>query len=914
MPHSPISRRQIPLRLLLIVPFVLQTVAAVGLVGYLSFRNGQKAISDLATQLGSQVSDRVGQHLDTYLSTPRQLNEMNLRAYELGLLNLEEFNRTGQYFWKQMQVYNIGYINYANQQGEFIGIERTNAGELLINDRTNTIAQGKLRVYASNAAGERTRLLEQKEYDPRQEDWYSAAIQAQRPVWSKIYQWEDKPEILSISSSFPVRQQTRQMVGVIGVDLILSQISDFLKQLHISPRGKVFIMERDGAIVASSSPDQPYRLAAGKPRRINAFEVAEPLIQTTARQLQKQFQTFDKIATRQEFHFTLNTGEPVFTYITPWKDELGLDWLVVVTVPEADFMGQININTRNTIWLCLAALAIAILLGFYTSRWITRPIQRLSVASSAIAAGDLAQTVTVQGVRELSALAQSFNSMAGQLQASFTTLEQTNELLEQRVEERTIELQAAKEAADAANHAKSEFLANMSHELRTPLNGILGYAQIFQRDKSFRPKQRDGLDIIYQCGTHLLTLINDILDLSKVEARKLELHPASFSLAEFLGGVRDICQVRAEQKEIQFHYEVLNQLPIAIEADAKRLRQILLNLLGNAIKFTDEGTVTLQVSVVAKLNQKPSQPIYRLRFQITDTGVGMTPEQVEKIFLPFEQVGEQFRKAEGTGLGLAITQRLIQLMGSEIQVESTSGQGSRFWFDLDLPEATDWSEPDLAQSPHLIVGYEGDRRLILVVDDLWENRVVIVNLLEPLGFTVIEASNGQEGLEKAQHYQPDAIITDLAMPVMDGLVMTQRLRALPEFQAVVIIASSASVFNFNRQQSHAAGCTDFLPKPVQAIDLFDQLQLYLDLQWVYELVADAESADLVTPPMVVPTIEELGALNEAVQAGYINRIQTEANRLKQLNPQYSAFADRVLALAEEFDEEAIIQLIASCSG
>jgi signal transduction histidine kinase/FixJ family two-component response regulator len=547
----------------------------------------------------------------------------------------------------------------------------------------------------------------------------------------------------------------------------------------------------------------------------------------------------------------------------------------------------------------------------YTSRWITRPIRRLSAASSAIAAGDLDQTVKVQGVGELSALAQSFNSMAEQLKASFTTLEQTNERLEQRVEERTIELQAAKEAADAANHAKSEFLANMSHELRTPLNGILGYAQIFQRDKSFSPKQRDGLEIIYQCGTHLLTLINDILDLSKVEARKLELQLARFSFKEFLIGVRDICQVRAEQKEIQFHYQVLNQLPIAVEADAKRLRQVLLNLLGNAIKFTDHGSVTLTLSVIDRCHKNTTQPIYRIRFEITDTGVGMTPEQLEKIFLPFEQVGDQFRKAEGTGLGLAITQRILQLMGSEIQVESTYGQGSRFWFELDLPEAIDWVSPIPGRSSHEIIGYEGDRRTILVVDDLWENRVVIANLLEPLGFTVLEATNGQEGLEKTQHDHIDAIITDLAMPVMDGFVMTQRLRALPEFQSAVIIASSASVFNFNRQQSHEAGCTDFLPKPVQAIELFEQLQVYLQLQWIYE--TPAESVQSATT-MLVPTAEELAALYEAAQAGYINQIQAEANRLKQFNPEYSMFADQVLALAEEFDEEAIIQLIAAHIG
>jgi len=923
------SFKKVPLRLVLVVPFVLQISAAVGIVGYLSFRNSQQAVNDLAHQLMNKVSRLVDQHLDTYLATPHKVNQINADAIEQGLLDTRDLHSIGHFFWKEMQSFDFSYINYGLVTGEYAAAGHLEGDVKVSISETSPNTNRKNYNYATDSQGNRTKMIGvYDDYDHRTEAWYIDAVRAGIPVWSQVYLWDSTPEYVAIAASRPIYDKTNQLIGAISVDLLLSNISDFLRKLEPSPSGKTFIVERDGLVIASSSSEKPFTIVNGKAQRLNVLNSSDRLIQATAQYLQTKFANIRQIKDSQELNFRLK-GERQFIQITPWRDKFGLDWLVIVVVPETDFMAQINANTRTTIWLCLGALVLATVLGIYTSRWIAQPILRLSEASSAVASGNLDQTVKVKGVKELSILAESFNQMAGQLRESFTALEKTNEELEKRVEQRTAELKKAKEAADAANQAKSEFLANMSHELRTPLNGILGYAQILQRDKTTTPKQQDGLSIIHQCGTHLLTLINDILDISKIEAQKFELYPKAFQFETFLFGVKEICRIKAEQKEINFTYQQLNRLPPAIHADEKRLRQVLINLLGNAIKFTDQGGVTFKVGVVNDSPEflHPLEPvgtelqttnqqqliIHKIRFQVEDTGVGMTPEQLERIFLPFEQVGDSARKSEGTGLGLAISRKIVEMMGGEIKVESTYGIGSQFWFDLDLSEATNWIESASLKSSKTVVNYHGEKQKILIVDDRWENRSLIVNMLEPIGFEVIEAGNGQEGLEKAHECLPDLIITDLAMPVMNGFEMSQRLRESPSFKDAIIIASSASVFSFDRQQSREAGCNDFVPKPVQSEELLNQLQHYLELEWIYEvkdeLTSQTQDASVPMSEIVIPPAQELTALHKAARSGYILDIQEEAKRLKQLDPQYAVFADKIIELAEAFGDEAIVKWV-----
>lgn len=506
-----------------------------------------------------------------------------------------------------------------------------------------------------------------------------------------------------------------------------------------------------------------------------------------------------------------------------------------------------------------------------------------------------------------------------ELKQSHEQLEDYSKTLEVKVEERTVQLQQevrdrkrAEELAQSANRAKSEFLANMSHELRTPLNGILGYTQLCQKDRELSEQQKNRIAIIHQCGEHLLTLINDVLDLSKIEARKMELYPRAFNFGEFLQSIAEICRIKAEQKGISLVYQTLSPLPKVVQADDKRLRQVLLNLLGNAVKFTETGTIIFQVGYHEQ----------KIRFQVKDSGIGIALNHLDEIFKPFQQVGENNRKTEGTGLGLAISGQLVEMMGGMLQVKSTLGVGSTFWFDLTLPTID--ASTDTAIAPRqTITGVKGDKRKILVVDDKPTNRSVLVNLLEPLGFDVLDAVDGEDGLHKAHEFQPDVILIDLVMPNLDGFEATRRLRLIPTLKDIIVIAISASVFEFDQQQSRKVGCNDFLSKPIREEDLLQKLQEHLKLEWIYE--HESEIGELLkernqrentqaspastSPDFSGPPAAEIAIFLDLAMRGDLRAIAKRATQLEESNPQWSPFAIHLRRLAKEFKGRQILEFL-----
>jgi PAS domain S-box-containing protein len=464
-----------------------------------------------------------------------------------------------------------------------------------------------------------------------------------------------------------------------------------------------------------------------------------------------------------------------------------------------------------------------------------------------------------------------------------------------------LELFKARHQAEAANRAKSAFLANMSHELRTPLNAVLGYAQVVQQSPDLAESLHGHIDKIRRGGDYLLTLINDILDLSKIEAGRIELYPEEFKTQGFFEEISDIFRFRVEQKGIDFHYCADASLPHCLQADTKRLRQVVLNLLGNAVKFTTQGHVALSVAY---------QHGY-LRLCVEDTGIGIASEDLATIFKPFSQTGDSHYKAQGTGLGLSITRKIVERMGGEISVDSEPGQGSRFHVQIPLeagfdhPAAVSEGADNMPQRE--IIGYRrtdrsDDSLRILIVDDIANNREVLAHMLLPQGFTLQTADSGETCVQKAPQFQPDAVLMDMRMPGINGLEAMQQLHALPALENLPVIIISASVYHEDRKIALQQGCVAYLNKPIEQGVLCQTLEKYLPLAWEYAATA---------PNATLPEISNfpaawLDALTHAVSMG--NRRQILA-LLQEQREQGASLPDKLQAWVEAYEYPYILEWI-----
>jgi signal transduction histidine kinase len=719
---SSMKARSLSLRWLLVILFMLPISMIVGLTGWLSWRNGQKAVQALELELSDRVANHIEQYIQSYFAVPRDVNAFLSGVIQSGAVDLNNLAEVQHFFWHQLQNrQDLHYMAFINTQGQMVGVEQVPGKTTLVVSgwTTPTWQLERLQRFAKG-----TEFVEHRLPDGRERDSFQVGSATRKPTWVPIHVSADRG-LLETDAVTPIYSQSRQFLGVVGVELTLPQIASFLKQLPISRTGQAFIVDRTGAIVASSTQELPFTNRK-EPQRLMAIASQEPLIHNTMEQTLQRFQSLGQIQTPQQFTYTIS-GQRQLVQIRPFRDERGLDFLIAVVIPEADFMETINANTQTTIGLCALALLVATGLAFYTASWITRLMRHLSRASQELATsaqqGFIPEEMQIQDrspiqIEEFSSLVRSFNQMSKQLQQSFiqigdanaalkvsnhkltksnSTLGQDNELLEQQVQKRTFELRAAKDAANVANQKKSQFLANISRDLRTPLSSILGYSQILQRRPEVTPQLKEGLHVIHQCGDHLSVLINDILDFSDAEMNKLQIKPHNFNLENLILSVQDICRIQTEHKGIGLHLQVLNQLPSLVYGDEKRLRQVLLNLLWHAIKFTQQGEVRLKVARIpvdepladpsASNWTAHSQPytVYTIRFQIEDTGVGMTDEQIQNFSL-FERLDS--KQAEGTGLGLTISNTLVEMMGGQLYIKSQPEKGSQFWFSLDLPEAS----------------------------------------------------------------------------------------------------------------------------------------------------------------------------------------------------------------------------------
>ncbi|HAZ44235.1 MAG TPA: histidine kinase [Cyanobacteria bacterium UBA11371] len=937
----------------LAIAFVLQNFATVSLVGYFSFITGQKAVNDLANQLMDEVGNRVEQNLQNYLITPHQINQTNLNAVKLGLLNMQDLAAWEKYLWRQVQLYpSMLFIGVGNEQGKYRSGEKLKNGSLKIN-AIDSFTNFNFVSYNTNSQGDRQSIFISKNFILKNTKWYKHVAKIRKPTWTTVHVSLIEPTLL-ISAIQPVYNPTGDFFqgGLIST-LRLNSIGQFLNSLKIGKTGQAFIIERNGNLLATSTSELPFRVKGNLKQQFKAAESNNPLTRATVQYLATHFAEFNQIKTHEQLNFEIN-GERQFIKVLPFQDGKGLDWLIAIVVPEADFMEQININTRTTILLCVGALAVSILLTISTARWIGKPMLRLSQATQNIASGELDQKVDVQGTKELTVLAESFNQMARQLREYFAALQKTNTELEIRVEQRTAELKEsqeqlqqqaqhleervrqrtaelleAKEAAEAADQAKSTFLATMSHELRTPLNAILGFAQLMKSDASLSSSYRENLNIISRSGEHLLGLINDILDMSKIESGRMLLIENAFDLYLLLDSVEQMFQLQATEKGLTLKLERSPEVPQYVSTDERKLRQILINLIGNALKFTQRGGVIVRVLIAngslligkEKDNsnyQLPSFPgsarerNYRLHFEIQDTGCGIPVEEIEDLFEPFVQSKTNRGFQEGTGLGLPISRAFARLMGGDLTLVSTAvGEGTTFAFDIQVALAAA-AQVEMTAPLRRVIGLEAFQPTyrLLVVEDGWENRQLLVKLLQPLGFEVKEAVNGLEALEVLENWKPHLIWMDLRMPVMDGYEATQQIRAKLEGEAMAIVALTAHVFKEERAAILSAGFDDCVSKPFREAELFAAMSQHLGVRYIYEESATSEACKeenvLSGEDFASLPAEWLKNLEQAIFMGDLNLME---DAIAQIRTQNHAIARAIAHCLDNFEYDKILQLI-----
>ncbi len=1456
--------RKTSLRFWLVVPFIVQMAATVGLVGYLSFKNGRESVSEISSQLRQELSQRIQQQLRSYVEAPFLINGMNAIALAEGKLDLTRLE-DARSFWQQAKNFPATNLVYCGRQsdGAFMGVGHNNStSNLSLQIQYSNPATNYYFNYAYVNAAEdivvTDRTLE-RQYNPRQRPWYIAAQTKGSATWSEIYlDFDDMVPV--ITASEPVYDWDGNLVGVCATDFLLSvELDTFLSQLSIGKSGETFIIERSGLLVSSSTADEEALLTGEgeSAQRLPATQSQNWLVAETANHLLQRFGDLHQIQSAQQFSFDHNGNQLV--QVVPFQDDYGLDWLIVVVVPESDFMAPIESNTHVTVWLSLIALGIATQVGVLTARRITKPLLQLNVGAKKIANGDWEQSINLTRNDEVGDLARSFNHMVSQLRKTFaekhelnqaltykqaqlsqilealpigvimlkrngdsqdsylnqagqrllelkanpnelldqlknypvyqagtqqpyppdqlpllralqgetvlvddleihqqngqvvllesraipvmnaegeviyaistfqditkrkraeaalreqeaqfrriaesvpgmlyryivhadgrsqfayvsprcreifevdpeavlqdeqalwsllhtddvavlrqsldlgihtlqqrpielrlTTvsgqckyiqvqscvdrlpngdlvwdgiivdaterkwvanlLEEYNLALEREVHDRTqaleqeiterkqieaalreseaqnqaivaalpdlmfcldetgtylnyfrtnyhfidlvserenpvgknisqtlpadvaerhmhhirqalttgdlqtyeqaihlkdtwqyeevrvmptvdgqllflirdisdrkqmeaqlqaqqeflknivdvcpypifvkdtegrflllnqactliygkpiaemlgkrdvdfntdpqqIEeftrsnqvvmqtletqvfpdtaivdvhgtthwyqtiikplldtqgqvqgiigsavdisdrkhaeaaLQQAKDSAEAANRAKSSFLAGMSHELRTPLNAILGFAQIMQRDAGINAEQKRNLEIINRSGEHLLGLINGILDLSKIEAGHLELVESSFNLRSLIQTVDAMLQIRATLKGIELKVEVAPDIPQIIIADPGKLRQILINLIGNAIKFTDQGRVTLRVRRLNHTATPATQPcsdspiplIYcPLRFEIQDTGVGIAPTDIDRIFEAFEQTSSGKKLTEGTGLGLTLSRKFAELMGGTISVSSILDGGSTFTLDVVVQLGETLEEQPITPD-RLVIGLQNNQNTyrILVADDQPENRELLVKLLEPIGFLVETAANGEEAIALWQEWHPDLILMDIRMPFLNGMEATHQIRLQEEAAATStptqIIALSASVFQTDRDRALTLGCNSFLRKPFRTNELLDKLAQHLDLNYVY-----AEAEPQVAPAQVFDFASALASVPDSwrEQLYQITCTGDDAailNLLQQFSDNHSELAAELRNLTYRFEFDRILSIL-----
>jgi len=581
----------------------------------------------------------------------------------------------------------------------------------------------------------------------------------------------------------------------------------------------------------------------------------------------------------------------------------------------------ITLRRNILLFTCIFSLIICVVVFFQVKR-IVKPIKIIVQEMNEYSKGNRLMTPLPIPKDEIGDISCAFSEMRKE------NIDLVNSL-EERIVERTKDLedankelyatfevlQAAKEASEIANRSKSTFLAAMSHELRTPLNAILGFSQLITHSKNLDVQDKENLQIINRSGEHLLALINDVLDMSKIEADEITLNESDFDLYLMLEDVRNICKMQSEKKGLNLRFETNSDLPQFVRTDETRLRQVLVNLLNNAVKFTDEGGITVR----SKIDNQSDEinDIVNIQFEIEDTGIGIKSDRVEQIFIPFVQDNVAKTSKEGTGLGLSISRKIVKLMKGDINVESKPGQGSIFTLNVRLIKRKQ-SDVQLHHDTRRILGLipnqsgRIEQNRILIVDDTESNRQVLSRLLSPVGFEIKEVKNGKEAIDTWKHWQPHLIWMDIRMPVMDGFEAMREINSMfssDNSERPVIIAITASAFEEEKLATLEKGFDDFVSKPFKESDIFEKIKKHLGVSYIYEVssnnidsISTHKYEDLLAEIQVLSS-DWKGAMKLAIEHVDMDQM---VQLIAQLREQNEVLADAIQQKIDQFEYEAIL--------
>ena len=779
-------------------------------IGFIIFSSWKTSSDRIMLKVENATTKDILNQIEELIHLPSGINSINRNIIENGIVDMNNPTERDAFFASVIESSNenIYSVSYGLENGDYYGARRNRNNQIEIY-RSNADSNGHSVYYSVTEDMAQGKLIEDYgKYDPRTRSWYSLTKKAGKPIFTPLYKHFIRDDLV-LASTYPIYNKEGDLQGVFGTRITLSSLNDFLKEAVKDRMETAYIVEKkSGNLVANSLNNQSFqKLSDGTLKRI-------PINTIENKAIIEAYENYKK--TKEKKIITETTDGDLHIKLTEYKQD-GVDWLIITAMSNHQFTAEINDNIHTAIILSIIALLLSMIIYRKVTEVILKPINNLIYTAEKFSKGELLQRANIYKNDEIGKLSLVFNNMAEQLYKHIYHLEEKVKGRTTEIEKANIELKYAKLEAEKANDAKSEFLANMSHEIRTPLNAIIGISELLQNSIK-DDKQQNYIKTINSAGNSLLLIINDILDLSKIEAGKMELHYKPIKLHAIITEIENIFMEKVHSKKIKLFIDLSNDVPGIILFDEVRIRQILLNLVGNAVKFTEEGNVKLSINAMPSDTGDINH--FNLHLSVEDTGIGIPKVEKEKIFEAFTQIsGQSIKKYGGTGLGLSITKKLVEILNGKMSVESEVNKGSIFHIEFpnvqildieSLPEETDNS---------YFWNYEFTNTTVLIVDELETNRFLLKELLSNAGIRVLLAENEYEALKVCKLEKPDMIITDLIIPIMNGLEATTKLRQNPEVSHIPIIPLSASGL-----QDLPENRNEYVRKPVNNVThLFDEI-------------------------------------------------------------------------------------------